>query len=59
MAVPIELPVGLTDEFAHDVSRQALWHSFARKNELDPEPLPAIVSRLQLVLEPALNRAAR
>lgn len=59
MAVPTELPVGLTDEFAHDVSRQALWRSFARKNELDPEPLPAIVGRLRLALEPALNRAAR
>jgi len=58
MAVPAELPVGLTDEFAHDVSRQALWQSFVRKNELDPESLPAIVGRLRLALEPALNRAA-
>lgn len=58
MAVPAELPVGLTDEFAHDVSRQALWQSFVRKNELDPESLPAIVGRLRLALEPALRRAA-
>lgn len=59
MAVPIELPVGLTDEFAHDASRQVLWQSFVKKNELDPEPLAAIVGRLRLALEPALNRAAR
>lgn len=59
MAVPSELPVGLTDEFAHDVSRQTLWQSFVRKNELDPEPLVSIVGRLRLTLEPALNRAAR
>lgn len=59
MAVPTELPVGLTDEFAHDASRQTLWHSFVKKNELDPEPLAAIVGRLRLALEPALNRAAR
>lgn len=59
MAVPTELPVGLTDEFAHDASRQALWQSFVKKNELDPEPLAAIVGRLRLALEPALNRAAR
>jgi predicted nucleotidyltransferase component of viral defense system len=57
MAVPTELPVGLTDEFAHDASRQALWQSFVKKNELDPEPLAAIVGRLRLALEPALNRA--
>lgn len=54
MAVPTELPVGLTDEFAHDASRQALWQSFVKKNELDPEPLAAIVGRLRLALEPAL-----
>lgn len=59
MTVPAELPVGLTDEFAHDASRQALWQSFVKKNELDPEPLAAIVGRLRLALEPALNRAAR
>ncbi len=59
MTVPAELPVGLTDEFAHDASRQSLWQSFIKKNELDPEPLAAIVGRLRLALEPALNRAAR
>lgn len=58
MAVPAELPIGLTDEFAHDVSRQSLWQSFVRKNELDPEPLAAVVERLRLALEPALSRAA-
>lgn len=59
MAVPTELPVGLTDEFAHDASRQALWQALVKKNELDPEPLTAIVDRLRLALEPALNRATR
>jgi predicted nucleotidyltransferase component of viral defense system len=59
MGVPTELPVGLTDEFAHDPSRQALWQAFLRKNDLAPEPLTAIVDRLRAALEPALNRAAR
>lgn len=27
MAVPAALAVGLTDEFAHDPSRQALWQA--------------------------------
>ncbi|MCC6473624.1 MAG: nucleotidyl transferase AbiEii/AbiGii toxin family protein [Burkholderiales bacterium] len=59
MAVPTELPVGLTDEFAQDATRQALWQAFVKKNELAPEPLAAIVGRLRLVLEPALIRAVR
>ena len=59
MAVLDKLPIGLTDEFAHDVSRQALWQAFLKKNELAPEPLAAIVDRLRAALEPALNRTAR
>ena len=57
MAVPDALPVGLTDEFAHDASRQALWQAFLKKNELAPEPLAAIVDRLRAILGNALNRA--
>ncbi len=59
MAVPTELPVALSDEFAHDTSRQALWQAFVKKNGLDPEPLEAIVERLRSGLEPALIRAVR
>jgi predicted nucleotidyltransferase component of viral defense system len=58
MAVPGTLPIGLSDEFAHDPSRQALWLTFLKKNELAPEPLSAIVERLRSALTPALNRAA-
>ena len=57
MAVPKELPVGLTDEFAHDASRQALWQAFVKKNELAPEPLAAIVDRLRTAFGSALSRA--
>jgi len=58
MSVPDAVPIGLTDEFAHDSSRQLLWLAFLKKNELPPEPLPAIVDRLRSALAPALNRAA-
>ena len=58
MSVPDAVPVGLTDEFAHDSSRQSLWLAFLKKNELPPEPLPAVVDRLRSALAPALNRAA-
>ncbi|BAO81311.1 hypothetical protein SRAA_1457 [Serpentinimonas raichei] len=58
MSVPNAVPLGLTDEFAHNSSRQALWLAFLKKNELPPKPLPAIVDRLRSALAPALNRAA-
>jgi len=58
MSVPDAVPIGLTDEFAHDSSRQSLWLAFLKKNELHSEPLPAIVDRLRSALAPALNRVA-
>jgi predicted nucleotidyltransferase component of viral defense system len=58
MSVPDAVPIGLTDEFAHDSSRQSLWLAFLKKNELLPEPLPAIIDRLRSPLASALNRAA-
>jgi hypothetical protein len=57
MAVPGALPIGLSDEFAHDPSRQTLWLTFLKKNELAAEPLPAVVEQLRSALTPALNRA--
>lgn len=58
MAVPTSLPVGLSDEFSGDATRQALWHAFLRKNELAQQALPDIVVMLRKTLEPALIRAA-
>lgn len=55
MRAPDVLPVGLTDEFANDASRQSLWLAFLRKNALTPEPLSAIVARLRGALAPALR----
>ena len=57
MSVPATPPVGLTDEFATDPSRQALWHAFLKKNELAQQALPDIVTALRTVLAPALHRA--
>lgn len=58
MKLPDVLPIGLSEDFAHDASRQSLWQAFHRKNGLDPEPLPAVVARLRATLAPALNQAA-
>ena len=54
--VPRALPIGLSDEFALDPSRQSLWLTFLKKNELVQEPLPTIIVRLRSALTPALNR---
>lgn len=54
MAAPVALPVGLTDEFGNDVSRQALWLAFVKKNELPLEPLAAIIGRLRVAFSAVL-----
>ena len=59
MAVPDALPIGLSDEFANDSSRQLMWLAFLKKNGLEPAPLVSIVDRVRSTLAPALNRAAR
>ena len=58
MHVPAVLPIGLTDEFATDSSRQAMWHAFLKKNEITITPLSEVVAKLRLILEPALVQAA-
>lgn len=57
MTVPTELPIGLSDEFSNDTSRQALWRAFLKKNEMTAVPLTDIVSALRVKLQPALNLA--
>jgi hypothetical protein len=58
MPVPEVPPVGLTDEFAADSSRQAMWHAFLNKNEITITPLSEVVVKLRAKLEPALVQAA-
>ena len=57
LPVPAALPVGLTDEFATDSSRQAMWQAFLKKNEIAVMPLPDVVAKLREILEPALVQA--
>jgi len=58
MAVPTELPIGLSDEFAADSTRQALWTAFVKKNELAMIPLADVVARIRSGLEPAVGLAS-
>lgn len=59
MHVPTELPIGMSDEFANDTSRQMLWKAFLKKNDLAPVPLTAIVMKLRAMFEPMLHRVGR
>jgi predicted nucleotidyltransferase component of viral defense system len=52
-----ELPTGLSDEFALDPSRMALWQSLLKRNDIAHRPLVDVVSVLRAVLWPALGRA--
>lgn len=54
MDVPTELPVGVTDEFASDPSRQAIWTAFLRKNDLAVMPLIEVVAKLRSEFEKIL-----
>lgn len=58
-ALPTDTPMGLSDEFAHDASRQALWAAFLKKNALQAAPLPVVVTVLRTALVPALNLPLR
>lgn len=57
-ALPTALPIGLSDEFANDQSRQALWAAFLKKNALPAVPLTSVVTTLRTTLQPALTQAA-
>ena len=57
MEVPSVPPAGLTDEFAQEASRQALWRAFITKNGLEALSLEATVSFLRIKLLPALSEA--
>lgn len=57
MAVPGSLPVGLSDEYANDPSRQALWHAFLKKNDMPSRPLVDVVVLLRGRLGPAMRKA--
>ena len=57
MDVPSSIPLGLSDEFANDASRQAMWQSFLTKNELAMVPLSEVVISVREKLQTALQQA--
>jgi hypothetical protein len=55
--VPNALPVGLSDEFALDPTRIALWQSLLKKNDIVHRPLVDVVTVLRVALWSAVVRA--
>jgi hypothetical protein len=53
-ALPREIPMGLSDEFAGDRAKQAQWSAFVSKGKLEgaPELLEPVVLRLRRFLLP-------
>ncbi|THF64861.1 nucleotidyl transferase AbiEii/AbiGii toxin family protein [Pseudothauera nasutitermitis] len=47
LAMPIDLPVGLSDAFAQDPAKQRQWTAFLKKNGLKPLELNDVVARLR------------
>lgn len=51
MEFPASPPIGLSNEFSSDPSRQALWHTFIHRNDLPFTPLDEVVFRLRSEFE--------
>ncbi|HEX9794094.1 MAG TPA: nucleotidyl transferase AbiEii/AbiGii toxin family protein [Planctomycetota bacterium] len=57
IAVPREVPTGLTDEFAADTAKQTQWRAFLRRSGLEREDLElaTVVSGLRVFLLPPIE----
>ena len=48
MPMPTTVPVGFTDAFARDVTKQTQWKAFLKKNQLDPIVLDDVMNKLRV-----------
>jgi len=58
-AIPAEMPVALTSDFAYDASKQAQWNAFLKRTSLAmaPEPLPELLAFVAGFAMPVLEAA--
>jgi predicted nucleotidyltransferase component of viral defense system len=56
-ALPPGLPIGLSEAFANDVTKQMQWKAFLGKNRLQAPPLATVVAELATFSQTALERA--
>ena len=45
--VPVELPLGLSDEFARDAGKRTQWQAFLSKNRLDAPTLDEVIEEIR------------
>lgn len=57
MKIPEELPIGLTDEFANDVSRKTIWKAFLIKNDIEYKSLLKVINVINSLIEMPLTVA--
>jgi len=55
--VPDAVPIGLTDEFAADRTKQAQWNAFLARNRLEATPLADVVREIREFMERPIRLA--
>jgi len=56
-ALPTEIPIAYTQDFANDPTKLTQWSAFLRKNRIDADPLADVVTRVGAFLAPAFQSA--
>ena len=56
--LPPDTPVGLSDEFAADQTKQTQWRAFTVRNQLATPDLQVVVQHLRRFLESAIELRA-
>jgi len=56
-ALPEDVPVGLSDEFARDAAKRAQWKAFLGKNRLDAPALEEVVAEIRRFVMAPLHSA--
>lgn len=56
-AVPTSVPLGLSDEFARDLTKQTQWNAFLNKNRLDAPTLGEVIADIRDFVAESLRLA--
>ena len=57
MGIPEIIPIGLTEVFANDPTRNFMWEAFLRKNELEQKPLREVVAVIRNFIRTPISLA--
>lgn len=58
IAIPNDVPIGLSDEFITDAQKEKQWQAFLRKNAIDSMSLASVTADLRAFLLPVLATVA-